>query len=134
MGAVSGSLRFLDGSLRLEGMDRAAVDRTLAAIDWRSGDAPDAWLCDGLHYATVRQLLDETRTAIADRVPRWHVIDWPHPQLHPLRPEQEEARAAWLAQRQGVIVMPTGTGKTEIALQILADVAVSASSSPPFAI
>lgn len=39
--------------------------------------------------------------------------------LPPLRPYQEEALAKYLAVRRGVIVLPTGTGKTIVALAIM---------------
>src|SRR3990172_5047465 len=51
----------------------------------------------------------------------------PRPALPPLRPDQEAAVLAWeQAGRRGVIVKPTGTGKTEIALSIIARHRVSA--------
>jgi superfamily II DNA or RNA helicase len=45
--------------------------------------------------------------------------------LPALRPEQSAALTAWKAARRGVIVMPTGTGKTEVALAIMRDTAIS---------
>ena len=41
--------------------------------------------------------------------------------LPSLRPEQIQAVAGWEKSRQGIIVMPTGTGKTEVALSILSN-------------
>lgn len=41
--------------------------------------------------------------------------------LPSLRPEQIQAIAGWEKSRQGIIVMPTGTGKTEVALSILSN-------------
>lgn len=45
---------------------------------------------------------------------------WPHLALPTLRPEQDLALRAWQSTRQGVVVMPTGTGKTEVALHAMA--------------
>ena len=42
-----------------------------------------------------------------------------------LRQEQLDAVSSWSANRNGVVVMPTGTGKTEVALKIMADQGVS---------
>lgn len=42
-----------------------------------------------------------------------------------LRPEQLRAKAAWEAVRRGIVVMPTGTGKTEVALAVMRDLPVS---------
>ena len=61
----------------------------------------------------------------ADRVPGWEPIRWPQVKIHPLRPEQQAAVEAWTAARQGIVVMPTGTGKTEVALSIMARTAVA---------
>jgi superfamily II DNA or RNA helicase len=36
-----------------------------------------------------------------------------------LRPEQQKAIESWSASKRGIVVMPTGTGKTEVALSII---------------
>ncbi len=46
-------------------------------------------------------------------------------QMVQLRPDQQSAIEAWLAARRGCIVMPTGTGKTEVALKLMMSVAHS---------
>jgi len=46
-------------------------------------------------------------------------------QLPALRPEQEQAIEAWNRTRRGVVVMPTGTGKTEVALHAMQKIAGS---------
>jgi superfamily II DNA or RNA helicase len=49
-------------------------------------------------------------------------VHWPRVNLPPLRPEQTEALAAWRqAGRRGQVIMPTGTGKTEVALAAMAE-------------
>ncbi len=45
--------------------------------------------------------------------------------LPTLRGEQQEAVERWWPTRQGVITMPTGTGKTEVALALMAAASVS---------
>jgi superfamily II DNA or RNA helicase len=53
-------------------------------------------------------------------------VHWPDPKLVTLRPEQQSAVTAWQAAGgRGVIVMPTGTGKTEVALAIMEATRVS---------
>src|SRR5690606_19153740 len=42
-----------------------------------------------------------------------------------LRPDQQRATEAWLSTRRGCIVLPTGTGKTEVALNLVGSVALS---------
>jgi superfamily II DNA or RNA helicase len=88
---------------------------------------PDArvslWRCDPLYY---RHLLEELRSyQVADNVPRWREVTWPELDLPVLRIEQQKACENWLNSKRGVVVMPTGTGKTEVALAIMRDLAVS---------
>jgi superfamily II DNA or RNA helicase len=66
-----------------------------------------------------------TAAQIADAVPAWHRVTWPKPSLRKLRPEQQQAAARWNQAGRGCIVMPTGTGKTEVALHLISGAAVS---------
>ena len=88
---------------------------------------PDArvslWRCDALYY---RPLLEELRSyQVADNVPHWQEVTWPEIDLPVLRKEQQKACENWRGSKRGVVVMPTGTGKTEVALAIMRDLAVS---------
>lgn len=126
MSASPAILSFAGGTLVLEAMDRAAIDRVFDATRWVWDPRISAWRCDARHYASVLEQLGNSSWPIDDRVPHWQRVQWPKLALHPLRPEQEEARAAWQATQRGVLVMPTGTGKTEVALAIMAEASVSA--------
>jgi superfamily II DNA or RNA helicase len=46
-------------------------------------------------------------------------VKWSEHDIHPPRPEQNAAIENWMADKRGVVVMPTGTGKTEVALHLL---------------
>jgi len=122
---VPPTLDFEGGTLLLKRLDRRGLDRASIATPWVWDGRVAAWRADAHHYAGVLRQLAQAGCPGEDRVPRWRVVRWPHKNLHLLRPEQEEARRAWDAVRQGVVVMPTGTGKTEVALAIMADTAVS---------
>jgi len=119
------SLCFAGGTLALEGADREARTRLCSSTPWIWDPRSGVWRCDAREYAAVRRQLAESGVLVEDRVPQWRPVRWPHVKIHPLRPEQEAAVAAWRPTRQGVIVMPTGTGKTEVALRIMADRAVA---------
>jgi len=80
---------------------------------------------DAIDYADVRRLLHEAGIQLEDLAPRWLKIHWPRVEIHELRAEQTAALSAWLETRRGLIVMPTGTGKTEVALSIMARTAIS---------
>jgi superfamily II DNA or RNA helicase len=62
---------------------------------------------------------------VVDDVANWRNVHWPRVDLAPLRAEQQAAVSAWQKSRRGVIVMPTGTGKTEVALSIMANEGVA---------
>lgn len=109
----------------LEGAARNAIAHTLAATPGTWDTRIDAWRCDAIHYPTVLEQLRHAHWNFADQVPAWHAVRWPRAAIHLLRPEQEAAIAAWQAARRGCVVMPTGTGKTEIALSIMAATATS---------
>ena len=75
-------------------------------------------------------LLEHARRAgidVTDRlasVPGEGIRGWTRP---PLRPYQENALRAWSAfDRRGVLVLPTGSGKTRLALAALADAGIPA--------
>ena len=118
------TLRFADGTLVLERVTYTGLGETPPSWwtwDRRSGQ----WRCDALWYERAKQDLQDRGIAAEDAVPQWPSVEWPYVALPALRPEQEKAVAAWMADRQGVVVMPTGTGKTEVALAIMRETAVS---------
>jgi len=119
------SLAFSGGTLALEGAGREARARLLPSTPWIWDPRSGIWRCDAREYAEVRRQFDESGVVFEDHVPQWRPVRWPRVKIHPLRPEQGAAVAAWHKTRQGVIVMPTGTGKTEVALRIMADGAVA---------
>jgi superfamily II DNA or RNA helicase len=107
------SLRFEGGTLLVEGLDPAApADLPGLVLDPRTGThrAPGIWyrgivqsLRDrGIRYVDHARAYDRARFAIR--------ID------KPAFPHQTEALAAWVqADKRGVVVLPTGTGKTHLA-------------------
>jgi len=112
------ALSFDQGTLLLQGninnLSLADGDRQICKWDHRV----NAWRCSAYHYDRVRKWLRrKLGSNFIDRVPRPENLDWAGVDLPPLRPEQVEALAAWMkAGRRGQVIMPTGTGKTEVAL------------------
>jgi superfamily II DNA or RNA helicase len=119
------ALSFSGGTLVLEGMDRDEVRLAFPSTPWVWDPRVAAWRCDAREYASVVKQFADSARPVEDRVPGWEPIPWPQVKIHPLRPEQQAAVGAWTAARQGIIVMPTGTGKTEVALSIMAQTAVA---------
>lgn len=85
---------------------------------WEWDHRVSAWRCLAANYAgRLEELRATFGKALRDEVPPPARVAWPLASLPALRPDQREALAAWQsAGGRGVIVMPTGTGKTEVAL------------------
>ncbi|MBN1564536.1 MAG: DEAD/DEAH box helicase [Anaerolineae bacterium] len=112
---TSPSLFYQGGTLVLKNVEHDA--RPPGAFQW----IKERWRCEGYHYAT---LLDWCRTeSIRDTVPRWQRLNLI---LHDARQPhayQTEALAAWTdAGQRGSIVLPTGSGKTFVAIQAIQQV------------
>ena len=118
-------LNFAAGTLVLEGMSAAAVKQRFGQGLWAWDQRVGAWRCEALEYLSVRRALRGSGQNCADLVPQWSRIDWPNVRLPALRKEQEDALNAWKATGRGILVMPTGTGKTEVALSIMQRTALS---------
>lgn len=119
------TLRFAGGTLVLNGLPAAAVRRVFRDLAWRWDERIAAWRIDAQEYPAVRRAIQSRRLRCDCAVGNWQTIDLPRMELPALRPEQQAAVDAWLAGRRGVVVMPTGTGKTEVALSIIRKLAVS---------
>ncbi len=119
------TLSFSGGTLLLAGLPTEGLRRVFGELPWKWDPRAAAWRIDAMEYAAVRRAIDQHRLVCDDEVPRWQPVAWPRPDLPELRAEQRAAVAAWQTTRRGVVVMPTGTGKTEVALTILCDLAVS---------
>lgn len=109
---------FLGGTLVLEGVPRTATPP--AGFRWLNA----RWRCPAVHYRAVRPWLQAQQ--IRDQVPRWQSLTLT---LHDFREPhayQTEALRAWeAADRWGSVVLPTGAGKTFVALRAIAACAVS---------
>jgi superfamily II DNA or RNA helicase len=110
------ALTFERGSLRLEA---PATARVPPYFVW--DDRVRAWRTAAINHARLREEAAVYRLRLVDAAERFFPPLDLHPRLPPLRADQEAAIAAWeRAGHRGVIVKPTGTGKTEIALSIIA--------------
>jgi len=118
-------LRFDRGTLVLEGAPTASSNTEpfpTPGPPWRWDTRTGAWRCDALHYRAVRSALrGRLGDGLDDRVQAGGRLVLGAGRLPELRPDQQRAVEAWRAGGgRGVIVMPTGTGKTEVALAVVA--------------
>ena len=109
----TGACRFAEGRLisEVEPRDRPELWR----YDSRLGLA-GGWVTDAMHWRHLSRPLGES-------IPLWEPVAFSRTRLKTLRPDQIEACEAWNRTKNGVVVMATGTGKTEIALHLVSQVA-----------
>ncbi|NJO00214.1 MAG: DEAD/DEAH box helicase family protein [Anaerolineales bacterium] len=109
---------FLGGTLVLEGVPRDAAPP--APFRWLNA----RWRCPAVHYRTIRPWLKVQN--IRNTIPRWRDLSLRLSDERAPHAYQTEALAAWLAgERWGSVILPTGAGKTFVALQAIAATPVS---------
>ncbi|HET9489319.1 MAG TPA: DEAD/DEAH box helicase family protein [Methylomirabilota bacterium] len=110
------ALSFDRGSLRL---DAPATVQVPPYFVW--DERVSAWRTAAVNHFRICEDAATYRLPLADQAPRFFPAPSLKTALPPLRPDQQMAIEAWeQAGGRGVIVKPTGTGKTEIALSIVA--------------
>jgi superfamily II DNA or RNA helicase len=81
----------------------------------------ERWRCEGYHYGELRSYLQEQD--VRDTVPRWQPLNLKMQEMREPHDYQLAALAAWdQAGRRGSIVLPTGAGKTFVAIQAISRV------------
>ncbi len=125
------TLSFHEGTLRLTGVAAKAIGRIFGgAADkiWVEDDRENAFRTDAFHYTEIRGPLREKLHPPARDVvfsddcapPQRQAITFPKRPTQQLRDDQRRAVQGWLdAGQRGVIVMPTGTGKTVVAIELI---------------
>ena len=116
----SASLEFSGGTLVLSGIPFAKLESWFGAGIWMPDDRINAARCDAILYPAVVAELQRRHIRFDNKVHAWQDVRWKSESLHELRPEQDAAVESWLkAGQTGCVIMPTGTGKTEVALSIM---------------
>lgn len=109
---------FAGGTLVLEGVDQDSQPPT--PFQWIN----HKWRCEAVHYRTVEPWLG--LNLVQNRVPRWVNVGLELKDGRLPHDYQLEAITAWTnAKRWGSIVLPTGAGKTFVALRAIAETQVS---------
>jgi superfamily II DNA or RNA helicase len=131
--ATAIELRYEDGTVRIDGLKAAAVSPSAlrsAVPDLAADPRSDGWRVPAGRYAALRAALDAAAAPVDDRV-----LDLPSvPALesaYELRDYQATALEAWLGTDRwadrpslgqapaGVLELPTGSGKTVVALKAI---------------
>lgn len=120
---------FNQGTLRLRDIDQEALARIEAQVPLLADARQNCWLCDAMHAQTVERIVGQcsgTDATILSDSHRRHHLAIPSMRLPPLREDQQQAIDAFhQGGRQGLVIMPTGTGKTVVALSLVAQMKTS---------
>jgi superfamily II DNA or RNA helicase len=105
-------MTFNGGTLVLHGAEKEAT--LPSPLRWIAGK----WRCEAVWYSSLVPWIREQ--GIRDLIPRWQSLSGSFSSLLSLHPYQHAALAAWeKAERRGSIVLPTGAGKSLVALHAL---------------
>ncbi|MFB6251279.1 MAG: DEAD/DEAH box helicase [Halobellus sp.] len=115
-------LRFEDGTIRIEGLEEStARAESLPDVVW--DDRGLVARAPAFRYADIRRALCESDTAFEDHVRHESTLSLSH--SYDLRPYQRDAGAAWRDNDdRGVVELPTGAGKTVLAVDAIATLGV----------
>ncbi len=121
----SPQLSFDEGTLLLAHWPANVEPPHIDGCGWFWDSRVSAWRCDAWCYREQVAALRSSQPGLQNALSNWDRIEYPRVVLPELRSEQQAALEAWMPQRRGVVVMPTGTGKTEVALAIMQHTGVS---------
>lgn len=120
MAASVASLSYSAGTLLLTGVPVGRLHGWMPDVGWVYDDRAGACRSDAQHNIRVTAELERRRIRFENRIPVPREVHWRGESICELRPEQLAAVEAWQQSGgRGCIVMPTGTGKTEVALRIM---------------
>ena len=118
-------IEFSQGTLTVRSPSKSIIDKIFPKQFLIFDQRDSLWRSDAMHYGKIIKILSESDIRFEDLVPKWELVKWPVVNIHSLRADQLEAKQSWLRNRNGVLIMPTGTGKTEVALSIMSELACS---------
>lgn len=117
---ASVTIRYVGGTLEVRGLGDERVESTGLELRWdkrsASHRAPAFVYADLVRYLVREQIgFDDQARHYAELTLSWNEPREP-------RPYQREALHAWLREQgRGIVVLPTGAGKTQVALMAIAD-------------
>ncbi len=124
---MNATLTYNEGTLLLDGLSPKEIGGLFAEGVWKWDARVGQFRTDAYRYGEVAEVLrDKLGSSFTDQIARPANLRWPKVNLHKPRRDQAEAIDAWLSSGgRGLVVMPTGSGKTEVALHLMARLGVS---------
>jgi len=116
MGKSANKLTFDRGMLYWDGPREQRPPGEKA--NWNWNQKVKSWECDPHHYPSIMQ--EANRDELLDDAASFMVspnLQWKERKV--LRAKQEEGLNAWLESKRGLVVLPTGLGKTQVAMEAI---------------
>lgn len=112
---------FHEGTLRLRGFQQRFIDTVLAGLPIAHDDRDNCFRCNAMHWSDLRERLKRGLAgSYCCEVATFDELTIPGKLNRVLRPDQLSAADAFdSGGRRGLIVMPTGTGKTVVAMELM---------------
>ncbi|HMA92240.1 MAG TPA: DEAD/DEAH box helicase family protein, partial [Polyangiaceae bacterium] len=114
------SMCYVGGTLELRGLDDALAQQASAHLRWDRRSA--CHRCPAFVYADLVRYFVKERIVFEDRARGYQELTLEWRARPTARPYQREAIDAWIkALGRGIVVLPTGAGKTHVAMMAIAD-------------
>ena len=100
-------------------------DRGLLVAPGRPAHRAGGWRFDVRRHEWVAPAILNFRAVLPGFSPAWQEVRWPMSNVVAMRNYQQAAVEAWMEEMRGQVILPTGTGKTDVALEIMRRTGVS---------
>ena len=119
-GGAAVTLSYDRGSVLLTGSRPASREPYAAYLQWDA--RVGAHRCLAIHYRALVRDLVRREVPFRDETPRYPQLELDGASLPEPYPYQREALTAWSRGKRGTVELPTGSGKTQLALRAILEV------------